>query len=58
VRGFSGLFFPQPMDRDFVALILLAGAAIFAALVIAQYYGIVHVHFLSDLSALVHADQP
>jgi hypothetical protein len=46
------------MDRDFVALILLAGAAIFAALVMAQYYGIVHVHFLSDLSALVHADQP
>jgi hypothetical protein len=44
------------MDRDFVALILLAGAAIFAALVVAQYYGIVHIQVLSDLSAFVHAD--
>ncbi len=44
------------MDRDFVALILLAGAAIFAALVVAQYYGIVHIQVLSDLSAFVNAD--
>jgi hypothetical protein len=47
--------FSSAMDRDFVALILLAGAAIFAALVAAQYYGIVHIQMLSELWGFVVA---
>src|SRR3954447_16596325 len=46
-----------PMDRDIVALILLASAAIFAAFAVAQYYEIVHIQILSELWALVHTDK-